>query len=125
MYKNLKQFGENLKDLRIKKGLTLRKACRLVNYDPSNWSKIERGIISPPSDEKTLKRWATALGMSKNKENIQKFIDEAVIAQGIIPRDILLEKNAIKYLPAFFRTLRNKKPTKEEIDRLIELIRGS
>ena len=50
------------------------------------------------------------------------FMDEARIAQGIIPEDILLQKNAVKYLPAFFRTLRNKKPTKKEIDNLIKLI---
>jgi len=124
MSKNLKKFGKVLKDLRIKKGLTLREACRLTNYDPSNWSKIERGRISPPSDEKTLRKWARILGLSKNKKKNQEFIDEANVAQGIIPQDILSQDNVVEYLPAFFRTLRNRKPTKEEIDRLIELIRG-
>ncbi len=125
MIKNLKEFGENLKNLRINRGLTLREMCRVVDYDPSNWSKIERGIISPPSDKKTLLKWARVLGISKNNKEIDKFIDEAMIAQGIIPDDILSHKNAVKFLPAFFRTLRNKKPTKEEIDRLIEIIRNA
>lgn len=119
-----KTFGRTLKELRIKKGLTLRHTCRIANYDPSNWSKIERGIISPPPDEKILRKWTKLLGLSKPKE-IQEFIDQANIAQGIIPQDILSQKNAVNFLPAFFRTLRNKKPTKEEIDRLIELIRGA
>lgn len=125
MSKNLKKFGKSLKELRIHKGLTLRKICRLVDYDPSNWSKIERGIISPPSDEKVLRKWTRILGFSGNSKKNQEFIDEAKIAQGIIPQDILSQDNAVKYLPALFRTLRNRKPTKEEIDRLIELIRGS
>jgi len=125
MSKNLKKFGKILKELRIQKGLTLRKASRLASYDPSNWSKIERGEISPSSDEKILRKWANTLGISKNVKKTQEFIDQARIARGIIPQDILSQENAVKYLPAFFRTVRNKKPTKEEIDQLIELIRGS
>ena len=125
MDKNLEKFGANLENLRIKRGFSLREICRMVNYDPSNWSKIERGRISPPSDAQTLKKWANALGLSSNKREIQKFIDEAQISQGIIPQDILSQKNALGYLPAFFRTLRNEKPTKQEIDRLIELIRNA
>jgi len=117
-----KKFGQILKELRIKKGLTLRHACRVLNYDPSNWSKIERGKMSPPTDEKTLRRWAKVLGTSKEKE-VQEFLDEANLAQGIIPQDIISQNNIVDFLPAFFRTLRNKKPTKKEIDRLIKLIR--
>ena len=122
---NLKKFGKILKELRIKKELGLREICKLVNYDPSNWSKIERGIISPPSEEKVLREWAKALGLSKKTKEFQEFTDEAMVAQGIIPQDILSQKNAVKHLPAFFRTLRNEKPTKEEIDQLIKLIRGA
>jgi len=122
MSKNLKKFGDLLRSLRINKGLTLRQACRLANYDPSNWSKIERGILPPPSDEKTLKNWAKILGITENKKQIQEFIDNAKIAQGSIPQDILSQDILVERLPAFFRTLRNKKPTKKEIDRLIKLI---
>ncbi|PIV10083.1 MAG: hypothetical protein COS49_02460 [Candidatus Portnoybacteria bacterium CG03_land_8_20_14_0_80_41_10] len=125
MSKNLKKFGRILKELRIQKGLTLRKASRLADYDPSNWSKIERGEISPPADEKILRKWTNVLGISRDVKKNQEFIDKAKIARGIIPQDILSQKNAVKYLPAFFRTARNKKPTREEIDKLIELIRGS
>jgi len=124
MIKNLQKFGNTLKELRIKKELTLRKMCKLVDYDPSNWSKIERGKISPPPKEKILLKWAETLGV-KNSEKIQEFIDQAMVAQGIIPEDILSKKDVVKLLPAFFRTLRDKKPTKKEIDRLIEVIMNS
>lgn len=113
------KFGEFLKELRIKKELSLRDVCKLTHYDPSNWSKIERGRMSPPSNEKVLKKWATVLEV----EDVQAFIDKALIEQGIIPNDVFYDKEAVMCLPAFFRTLRNKKPTKREIDKLIELIK--
>ncbi|MCX6761152.1 MAG: helix-turn-helix transcriptional regulator [Candidatus Nealsonbacteria bacterium] len=115
-------FSQILKELRIKKGLTLRNACRILDYDPSNWSKIERGKMPPPSDEKTLRKWAKSLGVS-NENDIREFVDRANIVQGIVPKDILSQNNVVEFLPAFFRTLRNKKPTQKEIDRLIKLIR--
>ncbi len=125
MKKNLKKFGELLKKSRIAKNLSLREACQLVDYDASNWSKIERGVLSPPSETKVLIKWARALNLKPASRDFEEFLDLAQVAQGIIPEDILKQKNAVNYLPAVFRTLRNEKPTKEEIDRLIELIRNS
>lgn len=124
MKRNLQKFGKTLYNLRIKRGLTLREMCRKANYDPSNWSKIERGIIPPPSDDKILRKWTKILGIN-SKAKIEEFVDGAKIAQGIIPQDILSQENAVRYLPAFFRTARNEKPTKEDVDKLIELIRKS
>lgn len=125
MNKNLQKFGKILKELRITRELSLREICKLANYDPSNWSKIERGVISPPAEEKMLLRWAHILGLGQKKKELREFIDEAQTAQGIIPKDIMTYQNAVKALPAFFRTLRNEKPTKEEIDNLIRLIKNS
>lgn len=109
--------------LRAENNLSLRDVCKLIDYDPSNWSKIERGLISPPSEEKTLKSWAKVLKVKK--ENVQEFMDDAHIAQGIIPDDILDRAEMVELMPAFFRTVRNKKPSKEEIDRLISLIKSA
>lgn len=125
MPKNLKKFGQKLKQLRIAKNLSLREICKLTSYDPSNWSKIERGIISPPANKQILSKWAKALGLKTGSSDYENFSDEAMIGQGIIPEDILMRGDAVKSLPAVFRTLRNEKPTKEEIDRLIELIRNA
>lgn len=122
MKKNLKRFGKNLKELRLNKQLSLREICKETAYDPSNWSKIERGLISPPAEEKILLRWANVLGLNKKEQ--REFVDEAKIAQGVIPEDIINNKNVIECMPAFFRTLRNEKPSKEEIDNLIRLIKN-
>jgi transcriptional regulator with XRE-family HTH domain len=122
MKKILQKFGKILKELRIEKSLSLRDVCKETGYDPSNWSKIERGLISPPADEKILTKWAKVLDLGPKKQ--REFIDEAKVAQGIIPDDILANKDAVRCLPAFFRTIRNEKPTKEEIDKLIKLIKN-
>ncbi len=122
---NLKKFGELLKALRMKQDLSLRDVCKKVNYDPSNWSKIERGMISPPSEEVVLGQWALALGLAKESKEYYEFIDLANIAQGIIPDYIMQEKDLVRALPAFFRTVRNEKPTKKEIDDLINLIKNN
>ena len=58
-------FGETVKNLRIAKKVTLRQFCQEHGCDPSNWSKIERGINPPPKDEETLMAWAKALNSSQ------------------------------------------------------------
>lgn len=117
-------FGQILYNSRIQKGIGLREICRRVGYDPSNWSKIEREKMPPPSDEKVLKTWADALGIIKNSKERGLFLDSAYIAQGIIPKG-LSQEEMLEILPAFFRTIRNKKPTKEELDELMNIIRKS
>ena len=121
---NLQKFGQKLKELRINKGLTLRKMCKKVDYDPSNWSKIERGRISPPSNEKILNKWAEALGLT-NAMEIKNFISDAQVAQGLIPSDIMKEENITNYLPAFFRSIKKEKMTKKDVEELIRLIKES
>ena len=96
--------------------------CRKVNYDPSNWSKIERGKNAPPSDKKTLELWAKTLGLKKNSRKFREFVYQSEVAQGIIPFEIMEEKELVAALPAFFRTLKNRKPNKEEIGNMINLI---
>ena len=44
-------FGEYIRNLRIENNLTLREFCKSAKLDPSNWSKIERGIAPPPKSK--------------------------------------------------------------------------
>lgn len=125
MTKQLQQFGKMLKELRIKKELSLRDIHKLTGYDPSNWSKVERGRLAPPKEKETLAKWARVLGLPPQNKSFREFIDCAQVAQGIIPSDVFANENAVRCMPAFFRTLRNKKPTKEEIDQLVKLIKNA
>ena len=49
--------------------------------------------------------------------------DLANIDAGIIPGDIRSDEEALKALPMFFRTIRSDKPTAEELDKLIDMIK--
>lgn len=120
--KNLELFGNYLREKRIEHRIGLREICRKVNFDPGNWSKIERGKLPPPNNRDILSLWAANLKIKKNSTEFNSFIDMAFIAQGIIPK-VLSEKEMMDLLPAFFRTIRNEKPTKEELDNLVELIK--
>jgi len=116
-------FGEFVKERRISKGITLREFCKLIETDASNWSKIERGLLSPPQDEEKLKKIAQVLDIVVGSEAWREMKDKAKIDAGIIPEDMLSDAEILKSLPMFFRTIRSEKPTPEELRTLIDTIR--
>lgn len=116
-------FGKNIKELRLKQKLSLRKFSKQINMDASNWSKIEREFIPPPQDEGKLKNIAKALGISLESDKYSTLRDLAAIDSGIIPKDLRNDEETLKTLPIFFRTIRNKRPTEEQLRDLIEAIR--
>ena len=116
-------FGAYVKEKRLGRGITLREFSKIINYDPSNWSKIERGTLSPPQDDEKLTRIAEALNIEYRSHEWQQFIDEAKISAGMIPDDIVSDEQVVKSLPLFFRTVRRDKPTEEELDTLIKILK--
>lgn len=116
-------FGELVKHLRIAQKKTLRHFCLDNSLDPSNWSKIERGVNTPPRDENTLARWARQLGLEPGTDAWTDFMDQADVARGNIPRDVLSDKKLVEKLPVFFRTVRGAELGDKELNGLIEKIR--
>jgi transcriptional regulator with XRE-family HTH domain len=116
-------FGEFIKQKRIEKGVSLRVFCKRVEIDASNWSKVERGLLGPPQDEEKLKKIAQVLEIELGSPLWREMKDKANIDAGIIPEDILSDEKVSNSLPLFFRTIRSEKPTPEELDRLIDMIR--
>ncbi|HPD61371.1 MAG TPA: helix-turn-helix transcriptional regulator [Thermodesulfobacteriota bacterium] len=116
-------FGKFIKEKRLSKGLGLREFCKMIEVDASNWSKIERGVLAPPQDEEKLKKIAMVLGIGFKSALWREMKDKASIAAGIIPQDILSDAKVLNSLPMFFRTLRSEKPTPEELDRLIQMMK--
>ena len=49
--------------------------------------------------------------------------DMSRIDAGILPEDILSDKEIVRSLPFFFRTVRSDKPTAKELDKLIDMIK--
>jgi transcriptional regulator with XRE-family HTH domain len=117
-------FGELIKTLRLDRDIGLREFCRQLSIDASNWSKVERGILPPPQGDEKLEQIAEVLGIKKSSELYTELKDKAAIDAGIIPKDLLSDQETLNALPMFFRTVRSEKPTAEEIEKLIEKIRG-
>ena len=116
-------YGEFIKELRVKKEISLREFCKQIEMDASNWSKTERGLLAPPQDEEKLKKIAHVLGIKIGSDAWKEMKDLANIDAGIIPEDIRSDEEVLKALPMFFRTVRSDKPTAEELDKLIQMIK--
>lgn len=119
----MKKFGEYIKDLRVEKQITLREFCKISGLDPSNWSKIERGIHTPPKSKEVLEQIATTLGLPENSPEYNQLFDYAMI--DFIPAELAEDSQVLEKLPLFFRTARGEKPTDEELKELIKLIQQS
>ena len=116
-------FGDDLKSLRFYVGLTLRDFCRQSGEDPSNWSKIERVLLPPPTDHERLTKIAKCLKLSEDR--IEDFIAKAEIAAGNIPKFVMTNEILLDQLPAFLRTIDNVMPSEDDFIRLIKLLQAS
>jgi len=116
-------FGEFIRESRIKKGLTLRDFCNFLDWDVSNWSKIERGLLQPPKSKKMLRKIAVTLGLTENSDDWHTVFDLAAVS--FIPTALMDDAALVHKLPIFFRTLRGDKPSREDLEELIRKIRES
>lgn len=114
-----------MKQIRERQRLGLREFCLEHGHDPSNWSKIERGVMPPPRDEGILRTWAKQLGLKNASEDWLRFFDYAAVDAGRIPDYVLKNQKLMAQLPAFFRTLSGQKPSREDLEKLLELIRSA
>jgi len=115
-------FAYFVREKRIASGLTLREFCRLTGFDASNWSKIERGLLTPPQSKKILNEIASVLTIEKESQEYKELLDMAALST--IPED-LLESEILEQLPVFFRTVRGEEPTEDELKTLINKIRSA
>ncbi|MDD2764506.1 MAG: helix-turn-helix transcriptional regulator [Opitutaceae bacterium] len=115
-------FGELIKNLRIAKQLTLRQFCAEAGVDPSNWSKVERGVNPPPGDEPTLKTIAGILGLTG--EPRQRFFDQAALARSELPADIASDERVLAALPTFFRSVRGAELDEAKLREFVADIRA-
>ena len=118
-------FGTFIKELRARRRLGLREFCLEHGHDPSNWSKIEREVLSPPRDEEILRTWAKQLGLKPNSDDWLKFFDYAAVDAGRISDYVMKDEELLGKLPVFFRTLSGQKPAREDLEKLLEIIRSA
>src|SRR6266853_6635691 len=118
-------FGEFIKQIRERQRLGLREFCLENGYDPSYWSKIEREVLAPPRDEDTLRTWAKQLGLKPGSPDWLKLFDLAAVDAGRIPDYVLKDEQLVAKLPVFFRTLSGQKPSREDLEKLLEIINST
>ena len=73
-------FRDFLREKRLALGRGLRSFCLENGLDASNYSKIERGAISPPSHEK-IKEYTRFLNIEENSDEWLSLFDLASIAK--------------------------------------------
>jgi transcriptional regulator with XRE-family HTH domain len=112
------KFGALLKEKRIEKELTLRDCCKMLEVDPSNWSKIERNINTAPKEE-VLGKWADFFDLAPVER--QLFFDLAAISRQSLPPDLLSDDEVAALLPVFFRGVRGDQAS---LDSLVAQIRA-
>jgi len=114
-------FGEFVREARIKKGMTLKEFCNILEIDVSNWSKIERGKLQPPKSRIVLRKIAETLGFDEKSDDRQGLFDLAAVS--FIPANLVEDRLIIQKLPVFFRTLRGEKPSTKDLEELIKKIK--
>lgn len=115
------RFGALLKELRLNSGQTLREFCSIHGFDPGNYSKIERGLFSPPQSDKVA-IYAKALGVEKGSSIYVELLDRAAVDRGELPHDLLSDEKLVAELPLLFRALRG--PTEQQLTELVEKLRS-
>lgn len=119
---NAPSFGSRLKELRIGKKLTLRDCTVQLGVDPSNWSKLERGVNPAPKDIEVLESWATFFSLEGRAK--QEFFDAASLSRHEIPADLASDEKVLAALPTFFRAARGAELDDEKLKQFIEDIRA-
>ncbi len=113
-------FGTHIKELRIQAKISLRDFSRRLEMDPSNWSKIERGVMPPPAGGALVARIASILTLDAGQT--QELEDLAAMARRELPRD-LVDEELLAKMPAFFRALKGREYTADDLQKLIDDIK--
>ena len=117
--KKITIFGEHLRELLVQSNMTLRELARRTGIDPSNLSKIERGVVYPPKKKETLDKMANAFSLERKSK--RHFFDMAEQVHGLLPDDLKAVKEN-KAIPLLLRTIDNRRLSYEQTVELAKLI---
>lgn len=118
------KFHEMFKEKRMRIG-TVREFARETGLDVAYVSRLENGVTLPPKDSAKLAKLASALRITEDTEEWQRFFDLAAVAKNQLPDDLRDDERIISVLPAFYRALRNKAMDDGELKKLLKLLKDS
>lgn len=115
-------FGELLKDLRMKRGYSLRELAKRTGVDSAYLSRVERGVCKPPQKENIIWDIIGKVGTKNNPSQAEKefclLCDLSLVENSKMP-----ELQTQSYLiPVILRTIDGKKMSEEKLLKLTEFI---
>lgn len=116
-------FGKFIREKRLKLNLTLREFCKQNDFDVAYISRLENDLMNAPKDKTNLTKLAKSLNIKKDSSEWKEFLNFASISRNQLPEDI--DKRALSFLPAFCRKASKKNITKEDVEQLLKLIKGT
>jgi len=119
------KFGEFVRNTRLANAITGRDASQAAGLLPSNFSKLEHGVLRPPKDAEKQKTLASAIGIVGGSEDEALFFSLAAKANRAVPVDLAEIISREDAMPLLLRTIGSKRLGKAEIERLIEIVRGT
>jgi|GEM_PF-2700014 len=118
------EFGAFVKAARIKQGITARDAAKGSEMLSSNFSKIEHGVLRPPLGGEKQRKMARVIGLISGSQEEARFFDLAARANDATPVDVADIISREEALPMLLRTIGNKRLGKDDIEKLVRLVRG-
>jgi transcriptional regulator with XRE-family HTH domain len=115
-------FGDFLRLTRLEKGLTARFVASAAEMLPSNFSKLEHGLLTPPRDAEKQKRLMAALNIQAGSAAAEKFFDLAAKAANSTPIDLAQIISENETVPLLLRTIGNKRLSEDQIKRLVAIV---
>ena len=115
------KFNELFRQKRMAIG-TVRQFAKQSGFDIAYISRLENGVTMPPKDSEKLTKLGLSLGMAPGTSEWQEFTDLAAVAKNELPEDLQHDDRIAAVLPAFYRTLRTKRRTEKEMQKLLNLI---
>lgn len=115
-------FGSFFKELRTRSRVTLRQFAIDNGLDPSNVSKLERGLLPAPRSHEKLSAYAIALGLTPDKPDWRTFFDLAAVSARTFSVAHIKSNEVLNKLPVLLRTIDNEDISPEELDRVIRFV---
>ncbi len=115
------QFGELFTELRALADYTLRQFCKELDIDAGNWSRVERGLATPPTDDAFYAKIVKMFDI--NEEVRDRLISLAKTAK-ILPKE-LQETELMEHMPVMLRKIDGQQLKPDEIEKLVAWIRDT
>lgn len=115
------QFGELFTELRARSEYTLRSFCKEMEMDAGNWSRVERGLSTPPVEDSFYAKIVKMFDLTKEKRD--ELVSLARAAK-ILPKE-LQETELMEHMPVMLRKIDGQPLKDEEIEKLVAWIRDT